>query len=81
MAFTPCLDAYDKTFREVKTVVYRDILFSDVKESLYESLQALNVEVSRRLKKCELIDILDELFTEKPFYIIDRFPKEEQILT
>lgn len=59
----------DKTFREVKTVVYQDILFSDVKENLYESLQALNVEVSRRLKKCELIDILDELFTEKPFYI------------
>lgn len=48
-------------------MVYRDILFSDVKENLYESLQALNIEVSRRLKKCELIDILDELFTEKPF--------------
>ena len=61
-------------------VSFRDLLLSDTKASLYDSLLILGIKVSARKKKGELVDILDELFTEKPFYIIDRLPKDEQEL-
>lgn len=60
--------------------MFQDILLSDTKAGLFESLQFLDIKALLRLKKGELVDILDELFREKPFYIIDRLPKEEQDL-
>lgn len=57
---------------------YRGILDSDTKNGLFESLQSLDISVSQRHRKGELIDILVNVFSEKPFYIIDRLPKYEQ---
>lgn len=59
---------------------FREILFSDTKPGLYESLIALDVKVAKSLRKGEMVDMLDSFFTEKPFYIIDRLPKDEQEL-
>lgn len=59
---------------------FRELLQSDTKDGLVKSLKALGIKVSARLKKGELVDMLDSIFTEKPFYIIDRLPKEEQDL-
>ena len=59
---------------------YRDILATDTRAGMFASLQLLGIKVAKSLKKGELVDILDELFTEKPFYIIDRLPKDEQDL-
>lgn len=59
---------------------YREILVTDTRAGMFASLQLLDIKVAKSLKKGELVDILDELFTEKPFYIIDRLPKVEQDL-
>lgn len=59
---------------------YREILATDTGAGMFTSLQLLDIKVAKSLKKGELVDILDNLFTENPFYIIDRLPKEEQDL-
>ena len=59
---------------------YRDILATDTRVGMFTSLQSLDIKVAKSLKKGELVDILDELFIERPFYIIDRLPKVEQDL-
>lgn len=64
----------------MSSISYRHILMSDNKSGLIYSLLTLGIKVSARQKKGELVDILNELFTEKLFYIIDRLPKDEQEL-
>lgn len=57
---------------------YRYLLISDTKKGLYDSLKALNIKAAKSLRKGELVNMLDDVFTEKPLYIIDRLPKQEQ---
>lgn len=59
---------------------FQDVLLSDTKAGLFESLRLLDIKAPTRLKKGELVEMLVSLFNEKPFYIIDRLSKEEQDL-
>lgn len=45
---------------------YRYLLISDTKKGLYDSLKALNIKAAKSLRKGELVNMLDDVFTEKP---------------
>lgn len=59
---------------------YRNLLNQDTKPGLFNSLKAIEIKVPKSLKKDDLVDMLNTVFTEKPFTIIDRLPEEEQDL-
>lgn len=54
------------------TCTYRELLKDDNKNGLFYSIRDLGMKASTKFKKDELVDMLDSLFTDNPFYIIDR---------
>lgn len=69
-----------KAFSMTYDLSYKELLMADTKQGLYYSLSTLGLNVAKKLKKSEFADLLESVFCEKPFYIIDRLPKEEQDL-
>lgn len=63
-----------------KNYTYQELLMHDTKIGILESFRALGINVSKSLRKGELAEMLASFFEEKPFYIIDRLPKDEQEL-
>ena len=57
---------------------FRGLLQSDTKDGLVKKLKALGIKVSVRQKKGKLVDMINTIFTDNPFHIIDRLPKGEQ---
>ena len=59
-------------------LTYTELLLLDTKVGILNSFQALGIHVVKSKKKAELAELMNEVFMEKPFYIIDRLPKNEQ---
>lgn len=66
---------YDKT-----DYTYTELLMLDTKNGILDSFKALDIKVSKSLRKAELAEMLAAVFEENPFYIINRLPKEDQDL-
>lgn len=52
----------------------------DTKNRILDSFKALDIKVSKSLRKAELAEMLATVFEENPFYIINRLSKEDQDL-
>lgn len=59
---------------------FKDLLLTDTKCNILQSLQMLGLKASKGLRKAELADIVATVFDENPFYIINRLSKEDQDL-
>lgn len=59
---------------------YTELLILDTKIGILDSFRALDIKVSKSLKKAELAEMLATVFEENPFYIINRLSKEDQNL-
>lgn len=59
---------------------YTELLTLDTKNGILNSFKALDIKVSKSLKKAELADMLATVFEENPFYIINRLSKGDQNL-
>lgn len=59
---------------------YMDLLEAGTKNNILESFAALDIKVSKSLRKAELAEMLATVFEENPFYIINRLSKEDQDL-
>ena len=59
---------------------YTELLILDTKIGILDSFRALDIKVSKSLKKAELAEMLATVFEENPFYIINRLSKENQNL-
>ena len=59
---------------------YIELLMLDTKNSILDSFKALDIKVSKSLRKAELAEIMAKVFEENPFYIINRLSKEDQDL-
>lgn len=70
----------NKGYRFLNLGSFRNILLTDTKAGLIISLKILGLKVSLRQKKGDLVDTIENLFNERPFYIIDCLPKAEQDL-
>lgn len=57
---------------------FGDLLMANTKVGLYESLKALGVKFSTKLKKAEIADMIEAIFVENPFIFVDILPQEEQ---
>lgn len=59
---------------------YHNFLLQDTRVGILESFKALDIKVSKSLRKAELADMLTTVFEEKPFYIINHLSEEDQAL-
>lgn len=59
---------------------YSDLLTLDTKVNILKSYEALGIQVSKSLRKGELVEMLVSVFDEKPFYIVNHLPEDEQKL-
>ena len=59
---------------------YTELLKLDTKNGILYSFKALDIKVSKSLKKAELAEMMATVFEENPFYIINRLSKEDQNL-
>lgn len=57
---------------------YTELLMQDTKVNILRSYDALGIKVAKSLTKGLLVEELAALFAEKPFYIINHLPQEEQ---
>lgn len=57
---------------------YSEFLMQDTKVNILRSFEALGIQVSKSLRKGELVEMLASVFDEKPFYIINHLPEDEQ---
>jgi len=57
---------------------YSELLMQDTKVNILKNFEALSIQVSKSLRKGELVEMLASVFDEKPFYIINHLPEEEQ---
>ena len=54
---------------------YTELLKLDTKNGILYSFKALDIKVSKSLKKAELAEMMATVFEENPFYIINRLSK------
>lgn len=66
--------------KELSNIVYLDLLLQGKKINILDSFKALDIKVSKSLRKAELAEMLATVFEENPFYIINRLSKEDQDL-
>lgn len=59
---------------------FRDLVMMDTKVGIMDSFQALDIIVSKSLRKAELAEMLNSVFEEKPFYIINHLSEDDQAL-
>lgn len=59
---------------------YTELLILDTKIGILDSFRALDIKVSKSLRKAELAEMLATVFEENLFYIINRLSKEDQDL-
>lgn len=57
---------------------YSEFLMQDTKVNILRSFEALGIQVSKSLRKGELVEMLASVFDEKPFYIINHLSEDEQ---
>lgn len=57
---------------------YTELLMQDTKVNVLRSNEVLGIKVSKSLTKEVLVEELVTLFAEKPFYIINHLPQDEQ---
>lgn len=59
---------------------YRELLMQDTKVNILKSFEALGIQISKSLRKGNLAEMLASVFEEKPFYIVNHLPENEQEL-
>lgn len=57
---------------------YSELLMQDTKVNILRSFEALGIQVSKSLRKGELVEMFASVFDEKTFYIINHLPEDEQ---
>lgn len=57
---------------------YSELLMQDTKVNILQSFEALGIQVSKSLRKGELVEMLASVFDEKPFSIINHLLEDEQ---
>lgn len=57
-----------------------ELLMQDTKVGILDSFKALDIKVSKNLRKAELAEMLASVFEEKPFYIINHLSESDQSL-
>lgn len=68
------------TESHVPNLTFRNLVMLDTKAGILESIQALNIKVSKSLRKGVLADVLASVYEEKPFYIINQLSEVDQAL-
>lgn len=63
-----------------KNSTYHNLLMHDTKIGIIESFKALDINVSKSLRKDVLAEMLATIFEENPFYIINRLSNDDQYL-
>jgi hypothetical protein len=72
--------AHPHTEYKIPNLTFQDLVMLDTKVGILNSFQALDVKVSKSLRKAELADMLATVFEEKPFYIINHLSESDQSL-
>lgn len=57
---------------------YSELLMQDTKVNILQSFEALGIQVSKSLRKGELVEMLASVFDGKPFSIINHLLEDEQ---
>ena len=69
-----------KSELDVSALSFRDLVMMDTKDGILNSFQELEIKVPKSLRKGELAEMLNSVFEEKPFYIINHLSEDDQAM-